>query len=605
MGLSTQRLLTLASILLLPYGVSLRPAFAQPARPAGSAAPTPPPAAPPAPKTLGETLTGQAKLEYEAARVLHADGDFATAGQKYRAAYGQQSDIRLLWNIAACEKNLRHYTKAVVLIRKYLSEGGSLLTNDDRQEATYALNVIERLTAPITLKVNEPGATVSIDEEIIGESPLPDPITVDVGQRKIRVMKVGFRPAVIEQAISPSMVIDVKLEQERGRLELQVPGDATVFLDDKEIGHGPLVMGDHLPVGPHTLKVTAPRKRTYQGELVLEDDKPRKLTVNLEQDPDLVSELRIAVGCADERVRTPDEGLIVFVDDSSESVSTLGVRKRVLEDGREVPAFVPITVNVGQHRIRVHFPGCDPLEVPINAAPNKAVTIEGILPPSNPFFSSSPAGSPNGWEVHAGLSTTHIEIPKFQRLFANPTIEDVPASVTLAGIAAGGGLHVRWFQLAGEMRYIVGSTSGSRMGVNTSITTGTNVGPISQAASLSMFDVGMRLGPRIPLYFAAIGFGVGGTVGAFMSSPDTAKGSMGEDLTSVFGRGFGWASIEATPLCDFAVHGGFSYGVMGIDSDADDKPLADLGIFLHVAYQPNDSCSRQRDGRYRIAEQRR
>jgi len=68
------------------------------------------------PKPLAQTLTGDAKAAYDAAKLLVGDGDFAGAAIKFRAAFDQSHDPRLLWNIAACEKNQRHYARTIALL---------------------------------------------------------------------------------------------------------------------------------------------------------------------------------------------------------------------------------------------------------------------------------------------------------------------------------------------------------------------------------------------------------------------------------------------------------------------------------------------------------
>src|SRR6187399_1311780 len=72
-----------------------------------------PPRAPAAdePRSLSDVLTGEAKTHYDIARILYRDGDHAGALAKFRRAYEISHDVRLLWNMAACEKNLRHYVK--------------------------------------------------------------------------------------------------------------------------------------------------------------------------------------------------------------------------------------------------------------------------------------------------------------------------------------------------------------------------------------------------------------------------------------------------------------------------------------------------------------
>src|SRR5882724_2714841 len=87
------------------------PAEAQKAPNPKKGVPTAPaaPPAPPGPRPLSESLTGGAKSDYEAARLLYGDGDHAGALVKFQSAFDQSKEPRLLWNMAACEKNLRHY----------------------------------------------------------------------------------------------------------------------------------------------------------------------------------------------------------------------------------------------------------------------------------------------------------------------------------------------------------------------------------------------------------------------------------------------------------------------------------------------------------------
>src|SRR5271154_4391087 len=95
----------------MALGVAMASAPAASAQPARPSAPLPPGA----PKPLSQSLTGEAKAAYDAAKLLLGDGDFAGAAIKFRAAYDQAGDARLLWNIAACEKNQRHYARTMAL----------------------------------------------------------------------------------------------------------------------------------------------------------------------------------------------------------------------------------------------------------------------------------------------------------------------------------------------------------------------------------------------------------------------------------------------------------------------------------------------------------
>src|SRR5262245_25362694 len=85
--------------------------------------------------SLSESLTGMARAEYEAGKILYADGDFAGAALKFQRAYDESKDPRLLWNQAAAEKNLRHYVRVSELVERYVQESGERLSDQDRAEA--------------------------------------------------------------------------------------------------------------------------------------------------------------------------------------------------------------------------------------------------------------------------------------------------------------------------------------------------------------------------------------------------------------------------------------------------------------------------------------
>ena len=566
-------------------------------KPGAAAAP-----AAPAITALIDTLTGEARTEYQAGTVLFGDGDFATALQKFKNAHAKQGDPRLLYNMASAEKSLRHYSAAAKLLRRYLAEGGALLTAEDRRDAEDLVKVIEALTLPVTINVSEPGAQVFLDDELLGVSPLAPGAVVDIGQRKLRAEKYGFRTLVMPVQIGPAHVFDMTLERLRGRLELKTKVGATVYLDDKPIGTGPLVVSDALPVGGHALRITAPRMRTYQGEIVLEDGKARSLDIELEADLEQFSEIRVAMGCADPRVRTPEEGLAVFFDEEQVSASPLGVRKRV-EDNKEVPAYVPFTVPVGEHLVRVRFPGCDPLETRANAAPASAVDVTGMLPPENPWFNGTPAGSPNGFRVSAGITFSTIGFNQFQNLFdkAIPATLATKADVSLVGPSASVGTQTRWFMGVIDVRYVTGSTTGTGYSVDPNIPFAKPVSaPLD--ATVSIADVGFRFGPRLPLNIASISAGPLVGAGVLRLEPSGPLTRTSGTLLGAFGRAGFWGAVEAQPLCDFSLGLGFSLSAVSSGGPSVDA-TTEAAWTIHVGYQPNVLCRRQRAGLYRIGSE--
>ncbi len=258
---------------------------AKPAIPDPPPPPEPPPP-PPGPPPLSETLTGAAKGDYESGKLLYTDGDYAGSLVKFSSAYDASKDPRLLWNMATCEKNLRHYSKSLGLLRRYVKDGDAVLTDQDKKEADDLIKVMEPFTAKLLVNVDEPGAEVTVDDDVIGKSPV-EPVVVDIGTRKLRVHKEEFEDYSKELPVggAAQVAVDVKLVKivHEGRLNVKASNEATIAIDDKVVGTGQ--WAGALPSGGHTLKVTAPKMRVYQTEVLIQDKQSRDVAVTLEPEP--------------------------------------------------------------------------------------------------------------------------------------------------------------------------------------------------------------------------------------------------------------------------------------------------------------------------------
>jgi hypothetical protein len=243
------------------------------------------PAAPAAQKaSLADTLQGPAKAEYEAGRLLYGDGDFAAALVKFQRAYELSKDVRLLWNMAACEKNLRHYARVLSLVQQYLAEGASMLSEQDKRDATDLANAIKAFVSTLRVDVDEPGAAVFIDDEQTGTSPLAEPLLVDIGQRRIKVTKPGFKDFTktvqAEGATEEKISVHLEKDVHQGRVVISASPKDTIIIDGKPVGEGHYE--GVVPSGGHTLRVTAPGMRAYQAEINVQDNETRNIQITLE-----------------------------------------------------------------------------------------------------------------------------------------------------------------------------------------------------------------------------------------------------------------------------------------------------------------------------------
>jgi hypothetical protein len=243
------------------------------------------PGAPPRP-SLAESLSGAARQAYEAAMLLFNNHDCARALEKYRQAYALSKDSRLLFDMAVCERDLRSYARMQTLLLRYEKEEDARLSPAQRADIDAALAAIHNLVGTVRLTVNEGGASVSLDGELVGTTPLDATLDVDLGRHTLVVAKSGFQTA--EQTIEiaggneASVGVTLSARMPTGQVHIVAGPGATIVLDSKDATRDRF--DGALPAGSHDLEVTAPGKRPYRTRLDLGDGDNRTLDVTLQDD---------------------------------------------------------------------------------------------------------------------------------------------------------------------------------------------------------------------------------------------------------------------------------------------------------------------------------
>jgi PEGA domain len=252
---------------------------------ADSAALAQPPAPPTPPAALGDALTGQAKDDYESGRILFDNGDNAGALVKFQHAFDLSSDSRLLWDMGACEKNLRHYVHVLRLVERYLHDGQTSITEAQRAEAAAVVRTVRSLVSSVRLIVNEAGASVFVDDEPVGTTPLMEGVLVDLGERRIRVSKPGFKEQVITQHVAGAsdLTVSVVLEREvsMGRLVVSTDAAGAISVDGAPAGVGR--WEGPVSAGSHAIRVTAPGMVAYSADVAVKDGETRSLDIGLQR----------------------------------------------------------------------------------------------------------------------------------------------------------------------------------------------------------------------------------------------------------------------------------------------------------------------------------
>ncbi len=137
---------------------------------------------------LGQTpaaTAAEAKKHFQRSKDLYEEGDFAGSLREVERSYALVPNYKLLFNIGQIHAQTQDYAAALKSFKKFLVDGGDDIAESRRADVLKEVDRLRTRVAELTIIVNQPGADVAIDDVPVGVSPLPGPVTVNVGRRKV------------------------------------------------------------------------------------------------------------------------------------------------------------------------------------------------------------------------------------------------------------------------------------------------------------------------------------------------------------------------------------------------------------------------------------
>jgi tetratricopeptide (TPR) repeat protein len=210
-------------------------------------------------KPLRATLSGQALIAFDEAKIAFGKKDFSSALESYQRAYALAAEPRLLYNVAVCYKELGRYARAVRLLEQSIASP-ERVPSDFVALVRDAIGTLTPLTSTLVVEAWD-GQPVSLeyrDERL--ERPSGGAVLVDPGVCEVKVTRKGFAPTSIRRdlATGERWVVPVQLGLLPGTLRVlagNVPG-ATVSVDGRSAGVAPLSI--ELSPGEHEVLLRAP-----------------------------------------------------------------------------------------------------------------------------------------------------------------------------------------------------------------------------------------------------------------------------------------------------------------------------------------------------------
>jgi tetratricopeptide (TPR) repeat protein len=140
------------------------------------------------------------------------DGDYTAAMVEFKKAYDVDPNYRVLYNLGQTSRELRDYASALTSFERYLAEGGTQIDPDRRKRVEGWIAELRGKIANVKLTSNVAGAEVSVDDVVVGTTPLERPIVVNAGRRKIALVLSGHSPRTQYVDVAGTETKDLRLD---------------------------------------------------------------------------------------------------------------------------------------------------------------------------------------------------------------------------------------------------------------------------------------------------------------------------------------------------------------------------------------------------------
>jgi tetratricopeptide (TPR) repeat protein len=125
---------------------------------------------------------------------LYGEADYRGALVEFKRAYAQSPNVAVLYNVGETEFQLQDYAAALTTFRRYLAEAPS--TETHHAEVENNVEVLRSRVGHLSITTVPQGADITIDDQLVGKTPLDEALLVSIGHRKVTAAMAGRQPVV-------------------------------------------------------------------------------------------------------------------------------------------------------------------------------------------------------------------------------------------------------------------------------------------------------------------------------------------------------------------------------------------------------------------------
>ncbi|HEY4055539.1 MAG TPA: PEGA domain-containing protein [Kofleriaceae bacterium] len=133
--------------------------------------------------------TAEAGKRFSAGVALYNEADYRAALVEFQRAYETAPNPVVLYNIGQTQYQLQDYAKAFTTLTRFMKEAPA--DAEHRSEVEQTITLLQARIGKIEVSSDVVGAEITIDDELVGKTPMEQPVLVSVGRRKVRVTAAG------------------------------------------------------------------------------------------------------------------------------------------------------------------------------------------------------------------------------------------------------------------------------------------------------------------------------------------------------------------------------------------------------------------------------
>lgn len=169
-----------------------------------------------APSTARAQGADSAEVHFKHGVGLYQDSDYKAALVEFRRAYELSKNWRVLYNVAQAEFQSLDYPAALETFERYLVQGGDKVPRARQKEVQDEIAQLRMRVGRVHLVSAVAGATVAIDDVVVGTTPLERDVVVGTGTHGVVVKKPGFMTFTrsVDVAGGDVVAVDAALQEQ-------------------------------------------------------------------------------------------------------------------------------------------------------------------------------------------------------------------------------------------------------------------------------------------------------------------------------------------------------------------------------------------------------